>query len=82
MIRSSLFVYTATAIKTDGSDIIVTTTDAPDDAIVKYVAEGTIKADIATFNPADNVDVTYVKDDATALTMSKARGVTVTKKTQ
>ena len=73
------FVYTATAIKTDGSDIIVTTTDAPDDAIVNYVAEGTIKADIATFNPADNVDVTYVKDDATALTMSKARGVTVTK---
>ena len=73
------FVYTATAIKTDGSDIIVTTTDAPDDAIVDYVAEGTIKADIATFNPADNVDVTYVKDDATALTMSKARGVTVTK---
>ena len=45
------FVYTATAIKTDGSDIIVTTTDAPDDAIVNYVAEGTIKADIATFNP-------------------------------
>ena len=73
------FVYTATAIKTDGSDIIVTTTDAPDDAIVNYVAEGTIKADIATFNPADNVDVTYVKDDATSLTMSKARGVTVTK---
>lgn len=73
------FVYTATAIKTDGSDIIVTTTDAPDDAIVNYVAEGTIKADIATFNPADNVDVTYVKDDVTALTMSKARGVTVTK---
>lgn len=68
------FVYTATAIKTDGSDIIVTTTDAPDDAIVNYVAEGTIKADIATFNPADNVDVTYVKDDATALTMSKAEG--------
>ena len=46
---------------------------------MNYVAEGTIKADIATFNPADNVDVTYVKDDATALTMSKARGVTVTK---